>query len=82
MIQEALLSDMPTIFYESPHRILKTLARLEEINSASEIFIARELTKMHEETLQGTVAEVLAILSKRSSIKGEIVLIVRGFRKA
>jgi 16S rRNA (cytidine1402-2'-O)-methyltransferase len=69
---------LPTlIFYEAPHRILDTLADLESVwGSELRIVVARELTKMHEEFLRGSVAEVRRELGKRDRVRGEITLIV------
>jgi 16S rRNA (cytidine1402-2'-O)-methyltransferase len=65
------------IFYEAPHRILETLADIEELwGSALHAVVARELTKMHEEFLRGTVAEVRRELAARDRIRGEITLLV------
>jgi 16S rRNA (cytidine1402-2'-O)-methyltransferase len=65
------------IFYEAPHRILETLADLESIfGSAVRVVLARELTKIHEEFLRGTVAEARRELAGRDRIRGEITLLV------
>jgi 16S rRNA (cytidine1402-2'-O)-methyltransferase len=65
------------IFYETPHRIVEALADFEAVFGGSEpIALARELTKLHEEFLRGTVAEVRAELTGRASIRGEIVLML------
>src|SRR5580692_8692290 len=65
------------IFYEAPHRILETLADIEELwGSALRAVVARELTKLHEEFLRGTVAEVRKELATRDRIRGEITLLV------
>ncbi len=65
------------IFYEAPHRILDTLADLEAVwGVETRIALARELTKMHEEFLRGTVADVRRTLAGREQIRGEIVLLV------
>lgn len=65
------------IFYEAPHRVLDTLADLEAAWGAqTRMAIARELTKLHEEFLRGTVAEVRRELAGRDRIRGEIVLLV------
>jgi 16S rRNA (cytidine1402-2'-O)-methyltransferase len=66
------------VFYEAPHRILETLADLEAVwGPALRIVIARELTKIHEEFLRGTVAEVRQDLSGRDRVRGEITLLVQ-----
>ena len=65
------------IFYEAPHRILETLADLEAVWGAGlRVALARELTKIHEEFLRGTVAEVRRDLAGRDRIRGEITLLV------
>lgn len=65
------------IFYEAPHRLLDALADLEAAWGAqTRVAIARELTKLHEEFLRGTVAEVRRELAGRDRIRGEIVLLV------
>lgn len=66
------------VIYEAPHRILETLADIESIfGPAVRIVVARELTKIHEEFLRGTVAEVRQELISRARIRGEITLIIQ-----
>ena len=65
------------IFYEAPHRIIDTLADLEAVfGPALRIAAAREMTKLHEEFLRGTVDEVRAQLGDRERIRGEFVLLI------
>jgi 16S rRNA (cytidine1402-2'-O)-methyltransferase len=65
------------IFYEAPHRLLATLADLESVwGPALRVVVARELTKIHEEFLRGTVAGVRRELLSRDRIRGEIVLLI------
>ncbi len=65
------------IFYEAPHRLLDTLGDLESVFGTNlRIAVARELTKIHEEFLRGTVADVRGILTARDRIRGEITLLV------
>ena len=64
------------VFYEAPHRIVETLQDIEETLGARPIVLARELTKIHEEFLRGTAAEVGAALAQRPALKGEITLMV------
>jgi 16S rRNA (cytidine1402-2'-O)-methyltransferase len=68
------------VFFESPHRLLDLLADLEESWGDRQIVIGRELTKLFEEVLRGTVSELRALLHGRE-IKGEVALLVAG-RKA
>lgn len=66
------------VFYESPHRILKTLSQLEEfVGPDRKIVLARELTKIHEEFIRGTVAELNEIF-KTKKPKGEFVIVLAG----
>ncbi|MGA2851700.1 MAG: 16S rRNA (cytidine(1402)-2'-O)-methyltransferase [Terracidiphilus sp.] len=65
------------IFYEAPHRILETLTDLESVWSAAlHVVVARELTKIHEEFLRGSVADVRRELAARDRVRGEITLLV------
>lgn len=67
------------IFYESPYRIVKFLNEcIENCGPNRMICVAREISKIHEEYIRGTVSEVHADLSTRPSIKGEFVIILSG----
>ncbi len=68
--------DHTLVFFESPHRILASLADARQELGDRPVAVARELTKMHEEVLRGTLSEVLAVLEKRPAIKGEFVVVV------
>ncbi len=69
------------VFYEAPHRISEMLADLERtFGKEHRIVLARELTKVHEEFLRGSVAEIASELRKRESVRGEITVIVDGQR--
>ena len=66
------------IFYVSPHKLVKTLTQFAEYFGAErQVSVSRELTKMFEETIRGTVTEVLKHYQEKAP-KGEIVLIVAG----
>ncbi len=65
-----------TVFFEAPHRILKTLADIEELLGDRALALARELTKLHEEFLRGPASAILAHLRERPVLKGEFVLLV------
>ena len=70
-------SPLPVVFYESTHRILKTLESLNKVCPHKKITIARELTKMFEEFIKGTAQEVYnQILEDKNRQKGEFVVIV------
>ncbi|MFW6269056.1 MAG: 16S rRNA (cytidine(1402)-2'-O)-methyltransferase [Bacillota bacterium] len=79
-LKEIKKSEITTVFYESPHRLKKTLEDLNEILQERRISILRELTKIHEEKIYGKVNEVLEKLSDKE-IKGEIVIAVAGREK-
>ncbi|MBI2279395.1 MAG: rRNA small subunit methyltransferase 1 [Bacteroidetes bacterium] len=69
------------VFYESTHRLLKTLTQFAEFfGEDRRVSVSRELTKMHEENIRGTVKEVMEYY-KTHVIKGEIVIIVHGNEK-
>lgn len=66
------------IFYESPYRLLKTLQQFSEIFGNERLAsVSRELTKLHEETQNGTLESLIAYFSAKK-IKGEIVIVVAG----
>ena len=66
------------IFYESPHKLLKTLAQFVEYFGADRsISVSRELSKLHEETIRGNITEVLAHYTAKPP-KGEIVVVLAG----
>lgn len=66
----------PLIFYESPHRIRVALQDIQKMFGDRPVQIFRELTKIHEQCIEGTVAEVIDSLQEK--VKGELVLIIRG----
>lgn len=68
------------LFYESPHRISKTLAHLQEAFGNRRIVLARELTKRYEEFLRGTIEECLVWLSEHPPL-GEYVIVLEGESK-
>ena len=79
LLRSAALPAPGTIeaFYEAPHRILDTLADLAEVfGPAHPVVVARELTKLHEESLHGTLTTVRETLAARESIRGEFVLLL------
>lgn len=66
------------VLYESPHRLLKTLEQLREYCGENrQISVSRELTKIYEETVRGSVEQVMAYFSGKN-VKGEIVIVIQG----
>jgi 16S rRNA (cytidine1402-2'-O)-methyltransferase len=80
MIEEAAGSPYTSIFYESPHRLVRTLEALARLVPEREIVVARELTKLHEEILRGSAGELLAHFT-RNAPRGEITMLMRGLGK-
>ncbi len=69
------------IFYESPYRLLKTLAQFQEIFGADrQVSVCREISKVHEESVRGTLQEVVAHFTATEP-RGEIVIILAGKEK-
>jgi 16S rRNA (cytidine1402-2'-O)-methyltransferase len=75
---EQVRNSMQTeVFYEAPHRIGATLEdALAVLGPQRRIVVARELTKIHEEFLRGTTAQILDVVKSRGEMKGEIVLMI------
>lgn len=74
--------EFTSVFFESPHRIKKTLARLSDfIEPNRKICVTREMTKKFEEYLQGTFNEINQAIQNRQTIKGEITVVIEGKRK-
>lgn len=68
---------LPVVFFESTHRIMKALESLSETSAEKRITIAREITKLHEEVVSGTAAEVLEYFSASPEHqRGEFVVMV------
>jgi 16S rRNA (cytidine1402-2'-O)-methyltransferase len=73
-LRSALSRKGPTAWYESPHRIVATLEALEVLASDARVFVARELTKLHEQQAFGTPQQVKDALAQ--PVRGEIVLVI------
>ncbi|HEY1338766.1 MAG TPA: 16S rRNA (cytidine(1402)-2'-O)-methyltransferase [Bryobacteraceae bacterium] len=72
------LAELPAtlIFYEAPHRILEALDAIAQTLGSRPVVVARELTKLHEEYLRGTAAEIRDILAARDAMKGEMTILI------
>ena len=64
------------IFYESPKRLIRTLNDIYQNFGERPCVVCRELTKIHEEFIRGSLSYVIDLLSKRNSIKGECVILI------
>ncbi len=80
-IQSLTEESRTLVFYESPHRLLKALEEFSMAFGAErEACVCRELTKLHEETARGTLSDLIRHFGAKT-IKGEIVIIVSGYKK-
>ena len=75
----ALAEEVRTmIFYESPHRLLKTLQQFAEVFGADrQVSVCREISKLHEESVRGSLAEVVEHFTQTEP-RGEIVIVLAG----
>jgi len=80
LFKEIGSGERPYVFYESPHRILKTLESLQKFAPDKKVTICRELTKIHEEVVSGKASEILEFFDKnKEKMRGEFVVIVSLF---
>lgn len=77
-LQNLINEERTMIFYESPHRLIKALQQFSEyFGTDRQVSVSRELTKIYEENIRGTLTEVIAYFSEKT-IKGEIVIVLAG----
>ncbi len=77
-LQSLATEERTMIFYESPHRLLKTLTQFQEyFGGERQVSVSREISKMFEETINGTLDELVEIFTTKP-IKGEFVIVVAG----
>ncbi|MBQ0003434.1 MAG: 16S rRNA (cytidine(1402)-2'-O)-methyltransferase [Treponema sp.] len=81
-LRELMDAGSAFILYESPFRIVKLLTDIADIDSTRRVVVGRELTKLHEEIVEGTSAEVRDDFAQRQSIKGEFAVFVSGIINA
>ncbi|HAK60249.1 MAG TPA: 16S rRNA (cytidine(1402)-2'-O)-methyltransferase [Nitrospiraceae bacterium] len=79
-LKELEKEERTIIFYEAPHKILKTMAAIIEVLGDRNAVVTRELTKIHEEALRGALSDVLKQLEAKTT-KGEFTIIVRGHKE-
>ncbi len=77
LLQQISTGTHTAVFYESPHRLLDSLALIERLMPLRRLCLCRELTKLHEEIVRGTAAEIIAHYENKP-LKGEIVLVLQG----
>jgi 16S rRNA (cytidine1402-2'-O)-methyltransferase len=82
-LTRVLASEATIVLYESPYRIQTLVDEIAELATADRrVVIAREISKMHEEYLRGTAAELAAEIRKRGGLKGECVVVIEGSRSS
>lgn len=77
LLKDLIFEQRTLIFYEAPHRIVDVLSDMEEIFKDRKAALVKEITKIHEEVLRGTVSGILIAL-KNTKIAGEYVILVEG----
>ena len=80
LIEDLVQEKRTIVLFESPHRIAKTLNELYQAMGDRKAVLARELTKIHEEVIRGTL-EDLAVVAEEQKLKGEITLVISGAPK-
>ena len=80
-IEELVSMDESFILFESPFRFVKLMADLADICPERPVIVGREMTKIHEEYIEGTCSSVYESVLARTEIKGEICLLVGGKKK-
>ena len=81
-VKELLLTGAAFVLYESPFRIVKLLNDIADIDSNRRVVVGRELTKLHEEIVDGTAKEVYEDFAGRTKILGEFAIFVSGNKNA
>ncbi|MCQ2583755.1 MAG: 16S rRNA (cytidine(1402)-2'-O)-methyltransferase [Treponema sp.] len=80
-LRELMATGDAIIIYESPFRITKLLCDVADIEGTRRIVVGRELTKLHEEILSGSAADIYRDFAERPSIKGEFAIFISGTKK-
>ena len=75
-LKELMEMEAAIVLYESPFRIVKLLTDIADIDSERRVVVGRELTKMHEEIVEGTAQELLEDFASRSKIQGEFAVFI------
>lgn len=74
-LTQVMQSSILSILYESPHRLLKTLEEINQIDEQRTVFLVKELTKLHQKTYKDSIKNIYEVF-KNENIKGEWVLII------
>ncbi len=81
-LKELLATGDAVVLYESPFRIVKLLSDIADIESNRRVVIGRELTKLHEEIIEGTAEEMRDDFAQRSKVLGEFAVFISGSKNS
>lgn len=76
-LRDLSFEERTLVFYEAPHRLIETLKDMKGILGNRQACLIREITKLHEEALRGSLSDIISVLESRS-VKGEYVIIISG----
>jgi 16S rRNA (cytidine1402-2'-O)-methyltransferase len=80
--ERVAISEIPVLYYDSPHRVVKNLTLLQEKKLDAQVIVGRELTKKFEEIIRGGISEVVGYFAQYTErVKGEFVVIVHSSRE-
>ena len=83
MLRSLEWEEATLIFYEAPHRILESLASIQEVYGDREVAVGRELTKMYEQVVRGSAAQIARKLVDQDAVRGEfVILVAKGLARA
>lgn len=75
--KQIIASELPIVYYESPHRVIKNLQLFQDLGNGKKIIVGRELTKIFEEVVRGTVEKVLKYFAQhKDKVRGEFAVVV------
>ncbi len=77
-VAELMAREESFVMYESPHRLARLLADIASVDPARRICVGREMTKIHEEFVSGSAAEVSAVFQAQETVRGECAVLVAG----
>ena len=80
-LRELLATGDAVVLYESPFRVVKLLTDIADIESSRRVVVGRELTKLHEEIIEGTAAEMRDEFASRDKVLGEFAVFISGIKK-
>lgn len=75
-LQELIELGEPFLVYESPYRMVRLLSDIVEVDENCRLVIGKELTKLHERIMEGSVRELLEVFGKLGAVKGEFVILI------